>query len=385
MFYLRLVRGYRVIDLGRWLLTAAAAAVVAGFLLRALGLALSDPRGGGSLGRLLWCLPPLAAVGWFAAIAARALPAQRPERMAGLTAAGAGPRRIRLLIAGEIAFACAVGSVVSLLLFLVLRNNIAGPTLAPDLGMGVALPIAAPVALLTLLPLAAGLAAALAVPVREELPGATTAAGTRRFHPARTILAALLALGGTLTELYGLRPAAPVDPHPLKLPAGLGHSSVNLLIGWGIAALGLALLTGPLLAFAGRLLALGRPSARRLLAGRELSSRATRLGAPPAVLALTLAVVLTAVRQWVTPGVQNGEPLPGAEAVLITGCVAAAMIARLTELRIARRPVAATLHQLGASPQLLFGAAALRWLAGGTVLLLTGGLTAALAAGILRS
>ncbi|MDH6136969.1 hypothetical protein P3T37_006400 [Kitasatospora sp. MAA4] len=384
MFYLRLVRGYRVIDLGRWLLTAVAAAVVAGFLLRALGLALSDPPVGAT-DRLLWCLPPLVAVGWFAAIAARAVPAQRPERMAGLTAAGAGPRWIRLMIAGEIALACAAGSVVSLLVFLVLRNNIAGAWLAPDLGMGVALPLAAPITLLTLLPLAAGLAAAFAVPVREELPGGADPAEARHFHPARTVLAGALALGGTLTELYGLRPAAPVDPHPLRLPADLGRTSVNLLIGWGIAALGLALLTGPLLAFAGRLLALGRPSARRLLAGRGLTDQAGRLGAPPAVLALTVAVVLTAVRQWVTPGMRSGEPLPAAEAVLITGCVTAAAIARLTELRTARRPATATLHQLGASPQLLFGAAALRWLAGGTVLLLTGGTTAALAAGILRS
>lgn len=260
MFYLRLVRGYRVIDLGRWLLTSAAAAVVAGFLLRALGRALDDPPGGGSAGRLLWCLPPLLAVGWFAAVAARALPAQRPERMAGLTVAGAGPRRIRLLIAGEIALACAAGSLVSLLVFLVLRNNIAGATLAPELGMGVPLPLAAPVALLTVLPLVGGLAAAAAVPVREELPGSGTVGAIRRFHPVRTALAGLLALSGTLIELYGLRPAAPVDQHPMKLPAGLGHTSVNLLTGWGIAALGLALLTGPLLALAGRLLALGRPT-----------------------------------------------------------------------------------------------------------------------------
>ncbi|MET8542478.1 hypothetical protein ABZW03_17755, partial [Kitasatospora sp. NPDC004799] len=46
MFYLRLARGYRVPDLGRWLLTALAAAVVAAFLLRSLGRAMSDPTGG---------------------------------------------------------------------------------------------------------------------------------------------------------------------------------------------------------------------------------------------------------------------------------------------------------------------------------------------------
>lgn len=133
VFYFRLVRGYRVLDLGRWLLTAAAAAVVAAFLLRALGRALSDPPGSDeAVERLLWCLPPLLAIAWFAAVAARALPAQRAERMAGLTAAGAGPARLRLLIAGEIALACALGALATLLLFLVLRNNIAGPALAPS-------------------------------------------------------------------------------------------------------------------------------------------------------------------------------------------------------------------------------------------------------------
>lgn len=89
MFYLRLARGYRVPDLGRWLLTVLAAAVVSAFLLRSLGRAMSDPLGGeDALVRLFWCLPPLAAVAWFAAVTARAVPAQRPERITGLRAAG---------------------------------------------------------------------------------------------------------------------------------------------------------------------------------------------------------------------------------------------------------------------------------------------------------
>lgn len=249
MFYLRLVRGYRVLDLGRWLLTAMTAAVVAVFLLRALGRALSDPPGApATLERLLWCLPPLLAIAWFSAIAARALPTQRPERMAGLTAAGAGPRWIRLLIAGELALACALGAVATLLLFLVLRNDIAGPTLAPELGMGVPLPPAAPVALLALLPLAGGLAAALAVRPGERLPGSEEPDRAQRFGPLHTTVAVLLTLGGVFTELYALRPAAAYDPRTLGLPADLGRTNAALLGGWAVAALGLALLTGPLLA-----------------------------------------------------------------------------------------------------------------------------------------
>ncbi|WP_035846073.1 hypothetical protein [Kitasatospora azatica] len=384
MFYLRLVRGYRVVDLGRWLLTATAAAVVAAFLLRALGRALNDPPGAHSAtARLLWCLPPLLAVAWFAAVAARALPAQRPDRIAGLTAAGAGPRRLRLLIAGEIALACALGALVTLLLFLVLRNDIAGPSLAPELGMGVPLPPAAPIALITLLPLVGGIAAACAVPNRETLPGSREPVGAERFGLVRTVTASLLTLAGTLTELYALRPAAAGDPRPLQLPAGLGHTSGALLGGWATAALGAALLTGPLLAAAGRVLALGRPSARRLLAGRGLTSTAPRLSAPLAVLAFTLAVVLTSVRHWVAPGAAGTGPLPAAEALLITGCAVAAVIARLTEVRATRRPVTATLLRLGSSPHLLVGAALLRWALAGLVVLATGGLTAALGSGML--
>ncbi|WP_181799753.1 hypothetical protein [Kitasatospora acidiphila] len=384
MFYFRLVRGYRLVDLGRLLLTAAAAALVAGFLLRALGRALSDPPGAHpAIERLLWCLPALAAVGWFAAIAARALPVQRPERTAGLAAAGAGPTRLRLLIAGELALACALGAVVTLLVFLVLRNEIAGPSLAPELGMGVPLPTAAPIALVTVLPLVGGLAAAVAVPATQPLTDRQEPLQAHRFGLLRIIAAALLTVGGTLTELYALRPAAADDPRPLRLPAGLGHTSAVLLGAWATAVLGAALLTGPLLAGFGRLLALGRPTPRRLLAGRGLTGIARRLSAPLAVLAFTVAVVLTSVRHWVAPGAAGTGPLPAAEALLLTGCTVAAVLARLAEIRAARRGVVGTLLRLGGSPRLLFSAALLRWSVAGLVLLATGGLTAALGAGML--
>ncbi|MDH6578875.1 hypothetical protein [Kitasatospora sp. MAP5-34] len=382
MLYLRLARGYRVADLGRWLLTATAAALVAGFLLRALGRALSQPAGG-SLVRLLWCLPPLAAVAWFAAVAARAVPAGRPERITGLTAAGAGPTRIRALIAGEIALACTLGSLLTLLLFLVLRNNIADASLAPELGMGVPLPPAAPVTLLALVPLVAGLSAAAAVPVSEALPGGDSPAAGASFGALRLAVPAGLVLVGLALELYGLRPGAAEDGRPIRLPAGLGSTSPAALIGWALAALGLALLTAPLLSWTGQLLALGRPAPLRLLAGRGLTAEAGRLGTPLAVFTLTLAVLLTAIRYWVDkPG--TAETLPAVEGALIVGCVVGAVITRITEVRNAHRGVTAALIQLGTAPRLLFGAALLRTAAAGTTLLLTGGLTAALAAGALN-
>ncbi|GAA2149516.1 hypothetical protein GCM10009760_42790 [Kitasatospora kazusensis] len=355
---------------------------MAGFLLRALGRALSQPAGG-SLVRLLWCLPPLAAVGWFAAVAARAVPAGRPERITGLTAAGAGPIRIRVLIAGEIALACILGSLLTLLVFLVLRNNIAGASLAPELGMGVPLPPAAPVTLLALVPLVAGLSAAAAVPAGETLPGRTAPAAHPAFGPLRLALPPGLLLVGLALELYGLRPGAAEDGRPIRLPAGLGTTSPAALTGWAIAALGLALLTAPLLTWTGRLLAAGRPAPLRLLAGRGLTAEAGRLGTPLAVFAFTLAVLLTAVRYWVDkPG--TAQALPAVEVTLIAGCVVGAVLTRVSEVRNARREVTAALLRLGTAPRLLFGAVLLRTAAAGTTLLLTGGLTAALAAGALR-
>ncbi|MER5867631.1 hypothetical protein [Kitasatospora sp. NPDC002040] len=381
VLYFRLARGYRPADLGRWLLTATAAAVVAALLLRALGRALNDPAAG-AVPRLLWCLPPLAAVGWFAAVAARAVPAARPERINGLTAAGAGPVRLRLLVAGEIALACALGSALALLLFLVLRNDIAGPALAADLGMGSPLPAAAPVTLLVLVPLVAGVSAACAVPSADPLPTGLERTAPTGFGPLRIALPTGLLVTGLALELYGLRPGGSVDGRPVVLPGGLGDTGVPVLVGWTFAALGLALLTAPLLALTGRLLALGRPAPLRLLAGRSLTAEARRLGTPLAVLALAGAAVLAAFRYWIgRPG--SSEALTNVEGVLVVACALAAVVVRAAEVRSARRDVSSALLRLGAAPGLLFGAAVLRVLAAGTVLLLTGGATAVLAAGAL--
>ncbi|QKW21767.1 hypothetical protein HUT16_24320 [Kitasatospora sp. NA04385] len=372
MYYLRLARGYRTLDLARGLLTATAAAVVAAFLLRALGRALQGT--GGNLERLLWCLPPLAAVAWFAAAAARAVPAQHPERITGLTAAGAGPARIRLLVAGETALACALGSAFTLLLFLILRNDIAGPSLAPDIGMGVPLPAAAPVALLAVLPLVAGVSAACAVRFPERLPGRPAEPARSRYGALRLLLPAPVLLAGLGLELYGLRPDATDAERTVTLPAGLPATSPALLTGWALAGLALALWTGPLLALAGRLLALHRPAPLRLLAGRGLTAQARGLGAPLAVLTSIVVLMLVAWRSWAGTGTA-APALTLVEGALVLACAVAALAARLYELRAARRPALDALDRLGTPPGLLTGTATLRTLTASTVLLLTGGLT----------
>ncbi|MFF0298064.1 hypothetical protein ACFYST_32805 [Kitasatospora sp. NPDC004614] len=375
MYYLGLARGYRAPDLVRWLLTATAAAVVAAFLLRALGRALAEPAGGAD--RLLWCLPPLAAVAWFAAVAARAVPAQHPERITGLTAAGAGPRRIRLLIAGEIALAYALGSGLTLVLFLVLRNDIAGPSLASDIGMGIPLPTAAPVTLLAVPALVAGVSAACAVRFPDTLPGRPAEPAPARWSARRLALPGPLLLAGIGLELYGLRPGATDAEKTLDLPGGLPATSPALLAGWTLAALALALWTGPLLALAGRLMVIRRPAPLRLLAGRALTAQAPRLGTPLAVLTAIAALLLVAGREWARADA-DVPTLTLVEGLLILACAVAALAARLLELRADRRTTLATLDRLGTPPGLLTGTLALRALAAGTVLLVTGGLTLAL-------
>ena len=374
MHTLRLVRGYQALDLARWLLVTTASATTAALLMRALGRALGEPTTT-SLPRLLWCIPALAAVAWLAAAVARALPAQRPERISGLTAAGLGPRRIRLMIGTETALAAALGSLLTLLIFLVLRNDIAGPRLAQDLGMGTSLPAAAPVTLLALVPLAAGCAAAAAVPLADTLPGIPVAPAAPAFHPVRIAVPVGITLVGTALELYGLRPGAEQDGRPIDLPAHLGAVGTATLTGWALAALGIALLTAPLLALAGRVLAVHRPGPVRLLAGRSLTAEARRIGTPAAVLATTVALLSTAAADGGGPGAAAV-----AGTLLVCGCATGAVAARAAEIRADRLRITHGLLDLGADRGLLRRAAALRTSAVCVVLLLTGGLTALMAA-----
>ncbi|WP_377269193.1 hypothetical protein [Peterkaempfera sp. SMS 1(5)a] len=352
MFYLRLAQGYRVLDLGRWILTAAASAAAAAMLLRALGRALVDPPGttvAVSEGRLLWCLPSLAAICWLCACCARALPSLRPDRVAGLTAAGAGPARRRLLIAGETAIACVAGSLLALLGFLVLRNNIAGTTLAPEVGMGARLPAAAPLTLLLVVPLLGALAAAGAVPGRERLPEDTAEPDLTRLGPLRTVAAPAAALIGAALVVYG--PHAP--GRHLHAPARLGTTTAITSAGWAVAVLGLVLTVPLLLSWAGLLLGTWEPTATRLLAGRGLQAEAVRLGAPLGVLAVTAAVVAAAAERWTSTGHGPGGPLPAVEAALLGACALATVGVRVAESRAARGPSLALVRRLGTPASVL--------------------------------
>ena len=370
--YLRLARGYRALDLGRWLLTAVASAAVAALLLRALGWALSTPGGPSAAhawatgARLLWCLPPLAGVGYLAAAWARSVPPRRPARLTGLLAAGTGSVRLRALLAVEIALACAAGTVLGLLGFLALRSHllelVPGGRLDPALGARAPLPAAATATLLAVVPLLGGLAAAAAVRPRDLLPADASDVALRRPSPLYLAAAVLVPVLGTLVELAARRDGA-------DLPELLG----------GLAAItGLGLAVPALLYGTGMALACRRPRPVRLLAGRGLQAGAWQLGTPLAVLTVTGALAAVAAAR-LEPA---RGPLPAVEAGLIGLCVLGALLARVAELVAARRRTYASLHRMGAPTALLRRAALLRAVATTLVLLAVGSGAAALAAAL---
>ena len=364
--YLRLARGYGFLDLCRCLLTAAASATVGALLLSALGRALSSPDDtGAAVERLLWCLPALAAVGYLCAAWARSLPAQRPERIAGLVAAGAGPVRTRLVLAGEIAMICALGAVLALLGFVVLREHwlelLPGGRLDPALGDRSELPAAGTVALLAVVPLLGGLAAGSAVRSVDLLPGDDADRILRRPPVAYLVPVVLLALSGAGIAVLGVR----------------GHSSAEAWSGGVLGLLGLAGAVPALLYLVGGLLAAGRPRAVRLLAGRALQAECWRLGAPLAVPAVAGAVVATVLLRNV-PGRRPAGPLVLVEVLLLAVCVLGALLARLVELARARRRSYASLGRIGAPGGLLLRSAALR----GAAAVLVAAAVAAAAAGL---
>jgi hypothetical protein len=376
VFYLRVARGYRALDLLRWTLTSAASAVVAALLLRALGRAVSTPApapAGPSLDRLLWCLPALAAVAYLAGAWARALPLQQPERMAGLVAAGVGPLRMRLLLAGEMALACAFGAAVALGGFLLLRAHVLqvlpGGRLDQALGADGSLPFAGTLTLLAVVPALGGLAAAASVRPQDVLPVDGSDEPQRRPTLRRIAVAAALPALGTLIVVTAVRVNAP------------GAAAV----GWLLATAGIALAVPVLLYGAGQALAWGRPRATRLLAGRGLQAQAWRLGMPLAVLSIAGALGAVAWLRFASAPHRHLGPLPLIEAGLVALCVVGALLTRLAELAGAHRAAYAPLRRMGAPTSVLQGSVALRTAAAGAVVLAAGTSAGLLAAAALSA
>lgn len=117
----------------------------------------------GSVLRLAWCVVPIAATVHLAVAVARTDPGTKPRP--GLSAVGLGPARLTLISAISTAAACALGSLLALLVFLHLRGDLSGlPFDGAARGLLAAdqpLPLAATLTLLALVPLAASGASAL--------------------------------------------------------------------------------------------------------------------------------------------------------------------------------------------------------------------------------
>ncbi|MGW1619220.1 hypothetical protein ACWCQR_08870, partial [Streptomyces sp. NPDC002172] len=170
MLALRLTRAAHPAVHLRRLLVAAAAAGTGFLLLSALGYALTHPtHSTAALLRLSWCAIPLASTVYLAVAVARTDPGAKPR--SGLSAFGLGPARLMALAALNTALACALGSLLALLVFLHLRGDLTGMPFdgaAKDfLAADRSLPVPAALTLLTVLPVLASATVALTLRPRD--------------------------------------------------------------------------------------------------------------------------------------------------------------------------------------------------------------------------
>ncbi|MEV7234539.1 hypothetical protein AB0N06_11305 [Streptomyces sp. NPDC051020] len=369
MLALRLARGTHPLVLVRRLLVAAASAGVGFLLLCTLTYASTHPAySTASVLRLLWCFVPLAATVQFAVAVARTDPSTRPRP--GLSAVGLGPVRLGVLAAVSTAMSCTLGSMVALLFFVHLRGDLTGlpfdGAAAELLGAGAPLPVAATLVLLTLVPVAAAAASALALRARP-LQAAVPEDGTQDIVPDEQIPApaapptglpwgVALAAAGLAVEAYASRDGA---GSPFPLPGIPDGTSVWVLAGWSLTAIGLATAGPGLTHLCGQLLQAVRPGAVRLMAGRVLMDEARRIGRPLGVVCAVLSAVIAAFALYGT-GSRPFGPLAALGAVLVLGCTTATLLTSALEAKQARAHLARTLLRLGAPASALRAATALR-------------------------
>ncbi|EFL35168.1 conserved hypothetical protein [Streptomyces viridochromogenes DSM 40736] len=170
---------------------------------------------------------------------------------------------------------------------------------------------------------------------------------------------------GLAVETYTSRTA----PTPPDLT--FSGAAPGVLLGWALAAVGLALAGPGLTHLCGRLLQAARPGALRLLAGRVLMAEATRLGRPLGVVCAVLAAAYAMASLHGRDGLSLG-PLTTLGVVLVTGCTVATLLTAAVEARQTRTDTTAALVRLGAPATMLRGAALLR---AGALLALFGPLT----------
>ncbi|MYV47590.1 hypothetical protein GT031_18890 [Streptomyces sp. SID2888] len=143
------------------------------------------------------------------------------------------------------------------------------------------------------------------------------------------------------------------------MPGGLATGPAEMLAGWALTALGLALAGPALVHLCGWLLQAVRPGALRLLAGRGLQQEARRIGRPLGVVcavasgAYAMAALYTGARPAFGPLTLLGG-------VLMGGCALATLATAAVEARQARADTTAALVRMGAPASVLRTAALLR-------------------------
>ncbi|GGW88028.1 hypothetical protein [Streptomyces noursei] len=366
MLALRLARGTHPLVLLRRLLVTAAAAGTGFLVLAALGHAAAHPAtAGDSLARLLWCAAPLAATAQLAVSVARTDPAARLQR--GMAAAGLGPFRLTLLAATSTALFCALGVLLSLVVFLALRSDLGTAASGTGsraidsglLGAGHRLPWIGALMLISVIPLTAAVATAFSLRPRTEAGAIDTDTPSTTEAPSGLPWGVALAAAGLAIEAY-TSPAAGTAGGLLPLSGRLIGSPPGVLAGWALAAIGLVLAGPGLVYLSGQLLCAGRPGALRLLSGRVLQEESHRLGRPLGVLcAVASGVYAAGVLHQAAPSRPLG-PFTAIGAAIVLACVTVSALSSALESRAARARSTATLRRLGASAFVLHRATALR-------------------------
>ncbi|AZM55829.1 hypothetical protein DMA15_27260 [Streptomyces sp. WAC 01529] len=359
MLALRLARGAHPLVQLRRLLVAAAAAGTGFLLLCTLAYAMEHP-GAGSVLRLAWCVAPIAATVYFAVAVARTDPGTRPR--AGLSAVGLGPARLRVLAAISTAVACALGSMVALLVFLHLRGDLSGlpfdGAAAELLAAERPLPLAAALTLLTVVPLAASATSAAALRPRSAKAGGVEEPAAPAPAPSGLPWGVALLAAGLAVETYASgRGGGPGGGLPM--PGGADGNPAGILAGWALTALGLALAGPGLTYLCGRVLQAARPGAVRLLAGRVLQEEARRIGRPLGVVCAVASGAYASAVLYAGPRPGVG-PLTTLGALLVAGCAVLTLATAAVEARQSRADTTAALLRLGAPATMLRGSAALR-------------------------
>ncbi|MGW7008377.1 hypothetical protein ACWGCW_37725 [Streptomyces sp. NPDC054933] len=346
MLSLRLMRGARPLSLLRRLLVVTASAGTGFLLLAAVGHALGHPQDtSAGLVRLAWCVVPLAAAVHLSVAVSRTETGGQSHP--GLVAAGLGQAWLPVLAAVSTAVTCLLGSGIALGTFLWFREGLAG---------SVPLPVAGIATLLVALPLAGAGASLLALrPGRR----AATVSGL----PWGVALVA----AGLAVEVYASRWTRPAAGTALPLPGGLATIAPAVLVGWTLTAAGLVLAGPGLVHFGGRLLAVYRPGAVRLLAGRSLQTQAPRVGRPLGVLCAVASAALAATVLH-GPAARPLGPLTGLGAALILACTTATACTAAAESAHSRHDTAEALEDLAAPTRVLRLASLLRLTAVLTVL-----------------